>query len=88
MVLPNIVPMWINTCHSCDKSPCTAQFILVSNLYDTLFVVQESTYVNIGNVLNPLLFNIFINDLGDFILDTEAPVLYDSRISGLIYADD
>ena len=65
-----------------------AQFILVSNLYDTLFVVQESTDVNIGNVLNPLLFNIFINDLGDFILDTEAPVLYDSRIIRLLYADD
>ena len=44
--------------------------------------------VHQGNVLSPLVFNIFINDLGDFILDTEAPVLYGSRISHLLYADD
>ena len=44
--------------------------------------------VHQGNVLSPLLFDIFITDLGDFILDTEVPVLYDSRISHLLYADD
>ena len=43
--------------------------------------------VHQGNALSPLLFNISIHDLGDFILDTEAPVLYDSRISHLLYAD-
>ena len=42
--------------------------------------------VHQGIALSPLLFNISINDLGDFILDTEAPVLYDSRISILLYA--
>ena len=44
--------------------------------------------VHQGNVLSPLVFNNFINDLGNFILDTEAPVLYGSRISHLLYADD
>ena len=33
--------------------------------------------------LSPLLFNILINDLGDYILDTVIPVLFDSRISHL-----
>ena len=44
--------------------------------------------VHQGNVLSPLLFNIFINDLGDNLIDTEAPVLYDSKINHLLYADD
>ena len=43
--------------------------------------------VHQGNVLSPLLFNIFINDLGDNLIDTEAPVLYDSKINHLLYAD-
>ena len=30
-----------------------------------------------GIVLSPLLFNIFINDLENDIIDTEAPMLYD-----------
>ena len=34
-----------------------------------------------GNVLSPLLFKIFITDLGDDLIDTEAPILYDSKIS-------
>ena len=33
--------------------------------------------VNQDNVLSPLLFYIFINDLGDDIIDSEAPMLYD-----------
>ena len=36
------------------------------------------------NVLSPLLFNIFINDLGDDIIDTDAPMLYYSKISHLL----
>ena len=38
--------------------------------------------------MKPLLFNIFINDLGDDIIDTETTVLYDSKINHLLYADD
>ena len=34
-----------------------------------------------GNVLSPLLFNIFITNRGDDLIDTEAPILYDSKIS-------
>ena len=36
-----------------------------------------------GSALSPLLFNIFINDLAD-----DAPILHDSRVSNLLYADD
>ena len=41
--------------------------------------------VDQGNVLSPLLsINIFISDLGDDILETEASELYDSKISYLL----
>ena len=44
--------------------------------------------VHQGNVISPLLFNIFINDLSDDIIDLKAPILCDTRISHLLYADD
>jgi hypothetical protein len=42
-----------------------------------------------GDVLSPNLFNLFINDLPDFLSgDTTAPVLGDTTIDSLLYADD
>ena len=40
--------------------------------------------VHKGNILSPLLFNIFINNL----CVDDAPILHDSKISHLLYADN
>ena len=36
------------------------------------------------SVLSPLLFNIFINDIGDDLLLDDTPMLHDSKISHLL----
>ena len=41
-----------------------------------------------GNVLSPMLFNIFINDIGDPFSEHDVPVLHNSRVSHLLYDDD
>ena len=44
--------------------------------------------VHQGNVLSPLLYNIFLNDIGNKLCIDDAPILHDSKISHLLYADD
>ena len=44
--------------------------------------------VHQGNVLSPLLFNVFINDIGDAFTENDVPVLQSSSVSHLLYADD
>ena len=44
--------------------------------------------VHQGNILSLLLFNIFMNDIGDSLLLDDTPLLYDYKLNYLLYADD
>ena len=44
--------------------------------------------VHHGNVLSPLLFNIFINDISNALSMDDTPIIHDSNINHLLYADD
>ena len=44
--------------------------------------------VHQGSVLSPLLFYIFINDIGNTLLADDASTVYDSKVNHLLYADD
>lgn len=50
--------------------------------------IEISKGVHQGNVLSPLLFNIFVNDLGDNMVTTDSPLINDAKVSHLLYADD
>ena len=50
--------------------------------------IEITQGVHQDSVLSPLLFNMFINDIGNDLLENNFPILYSSRISHLLYADD
>ena len=50
--------------------------------------IEITKGVHQGNVLSPLLFNVFINDIGDNFSVRDVPVLHNSNVSHLLYADD
>ena len=50
--------------------------------------IEITKGVHQGNVLSPLLFNVFINDIGDNFSVRDVPVIHNSNVSHLLYADD
>ena len=59
--------------------------LLFSSLLLLVFVLLVCRQ---GNVLSPVLFNIFINDIGKKLSLEYATVLHDIKICHLMYADD
>ena len=71
----------IKSMYSCSHSRIKCKNIMSDPVEITKGVYQ-------GNVFSPLLFNVFINDIGDNFSVRDVPVLHDSNVSHLLYADD
>ena len=50
--------------------------------------IEITNGVHQGNVLSPLLLNVFVNDLGDELIDNAVPILQNHKINHLLHADD
>ena len=73
----NVIRSMYKNCHSRVK----CKHLLTDPIDITKGVHQD-------NVLSPMLFNVFINDIGDSFSEHDVPVLHNSRVSHLLYADD
>ena len=71
----------IKSMYSNSRSRVKCKHVLSNSI-----TISQGVYQ--GSVLSPLLFNIFINDIGDAMSEQDAPLLLDHRITHLLYADD
>ena len=75
--LLNVIKSMYQTSECCVK---------VDNCITEFF--KNNIGVKQGEVLSPLLFNLYINDLPEYVKDCESPTLNGSVIDCLLYADD
>ena len=59
--------------------------VATDTLTDSIDIKQG---VHRGNVLSPLLFDMFINDIGNTLSTDDTPIIHDFNINHLLYADD